>query len=146
MTQPPASCLTPALVLELRGSIRWRINDGSVRPEPHILWGQSMETYILWTDGRPQCAHADIGVLGYLLRAERAEPGFVARMLDTTFDPETMSLEPVEREARQAAIREARALEKQRLLDEANERAERAARLRNVPKEDVGAIDLDTLL
>lgn len=138
--------LTPSLVDELRSSIRWRINDGSVRPEPHIIYGRSMETFILWTDGRPQCTHEDIGVLAYLLRAERAEPGFTARMLSTEFDPETMSLEPVEREARLAALREQRALDRQRLLDEAEARHAARARLRNVPKEDVREIDLDSLL
>lgn len=138
--------LTPALVLELRASIRWRIADGSVRPEPHLIYSPSMERYIMWCDGRPQCAHEDIAPLAYLLKAERAEPGFTARMLSTEFDPETTSLEPVERAKRMAAAREARAIDRQRQLDAIEEERARRARLRNVPAESVADINLDTLL
>lgn len=101
--------LTPALVLALRASIRWRVASGSIRPEPHLIWSPSDGVFILWTDGRPQCAHADPATVCYLLQAERAQPGFVAAILDVRCDPETACLEPVERAARLAAQRESAA-------------------------------------
>lgn len=105
-----------------------------------------MERFICWTDGRPQCAHADPAVVGYLLKAERAEPGFVARLMDTTWDPETMCLEPVERLARQGAIREAAAKVRFAAEEAAREARAAAARLRNVPQARPQALGLDDLL
>ena len=115
--------LTPSLVLSLRASIRWRVNDGTIRPEPHIVWMAPEGAFCIWTDGRPQCAHADPGVVCYLLQAERAQPGFVAAILDVRCDPETACLEPVERAQRLAAQREAAArIRAREAQDEASRR------------------------
>lgn len=90
--------LTPSIVLALRSSIRWRINDGSIRPQPHIVLLPSDDAFAVWTDGRPQCSTGDPALACWLLRAERAQPGFVALILDTRTDPETACiLDPVER-------------------------------------------------
>src|SRR5689334_18075628 len=101
--------LTPSLVLALRSSIRWRVSNGSIRPEPHIIFLPAEDTFAVWTDGRPQCATPDPTLACWLLRAVRAQPGFVAGLLDRTVDPETACLDPVERAQRLAAQHEAAA-------------------------------------
>lgn len=133
MRQPfartPFEGLTPALVLELRASIRWRVASGSIRPEAHIVLLPAEGKFAVWTDGRPQCAHADPAVCGYLLQAERAQPGFVAAILDTRTDPETACLEPVERAARLAAQRESAARIRAREAEDDAQRREANRRI-----------------
>lgn len=146
MTNAP-HVLTPANVQDLRDSIRWRVSNGrdDTWTDPgvaYIIWGPADGHYILRAYGRPMAASHDIAVLAACLRAERAEPGFIARILDPATDCRTASLSP-----------DLAAAERRRLAALAAEVRSRASldaelkRTRAVNRRvDVSKIELDDLL
>ena len=134
--------ITPSLVQDLRDSIQWRVSNGQTPLQPHIIYMAAESRFLCLTSGRPQCAHADPRVLARLLICERAEPGFVARIMDPTTDCRTASLAP------DAAAHERRRLDG--LRAEARQRdtadAERKRQRTIVARTDVGKLTLDDLL
>jgi len=100
MTNPYT--LTIADVLTLRASIRWRTNVTLPDSLPRIVYSASDDAYVLHHNGRIQAQHEDIGVLAALLRGERAEPGFIARVVQSHEPPDAATLAPDARRAQQA--------------------------------------------
>lgn len=91
--------LTPAAVQTLRDSLHWRVANGrednwDTPGVALIIWSASDSLYILRCGGRPMAQSADIAPLAACLRAERAEPGFIARIMDPATDCRTASLAP----------------------------------------------------
>lgn len=86
--------LTPADIMDLRASLTWRVSDGTVPEVPHIIYSASEDGFILRAYGRPMAQHCDPAVLAECLRQERAEPGFIRRILDPREDAFMASLDP----------------------------------------------------
>lgn len=86
--------LTPVDVMDLRGSIMWRVSDGTISEIPHLLYSASEDGFILRAYGRPMAQHRDPTVLAECLRQERAEPGFIRRILDPREDAFMAALDP----------------------------------------------------
>lgn len=139
--------LTTEAVLHLRASIRWRGQvDLDAAAAAIISWSESERAFMLHAYGRTMAQSADVLPLACMLKAERAERGFIARVLDSAEPPDIASLDPSAYVAAQAARRaeQARINAYARLRDLEAEAA--AQRLRNVPKPDIAALDLDDLL
>lgn len=86
--------LTPADIMDLRTSLTWRVSDGTVPEVPHIIYSASEDGFILRAYGRPMAQHRDPAVLAECLRQERAEPGFIRRILDPREDAFMAALDP----------------------------------------------------
>lgn len=144
MNPTPHYGLTEADVLSLRYSLRpeARIPDpaGPVGA-PYILWGSSDDIYILHAYGRTVAVHANIALLAACLRNERAEPGWIRRIMDPAEDPYVSTLNPYaamkERQRRQGQDAERKA------HDEARADARRS---RTVVRAVTADLDLDDLL
>lgn len=136
---PHIPALTPANVMDLRTSITWRVNDGTIPEVPHIIYAASEDGFILRAYGRPMCQHRDPALLAKLLRCERAEPGFIRRILDTREPCDVATLAPDAR-AHQAALRAQEAARSRQLADDARDR--QLARVRVI---DPSRISLDDL-
>lgn len=83
--------LTPADVADLRASVSGptRAMGGFVRlPVPHVIFTPADNRFALLRDGHLLATHPRVEVLGELMRAERQEPGFIARVLSPAEDPE----------------------------------------------------------
>lgn len=75
--------LTPAEIMDLRVSCRTlrNIGGGLNAGFPYILYIPSDEVFCVCFNGSPQAKHFDPRVLGALLSGERAEPGYIKRIL-----------------------------------------------------------------
>jgi len=103
--------LTPADVADLRASVSGptRAMGGFVRlPVPHIIYVPADDRFALLRDGHLLASHRHIEVLGALLRTERQEPGFIARVLSPAEDPERALDAAPDRSARQQSAEAAR--------------------------------------
>ncbi len=107
----PIHTLTALDVLNLRASIRWRgAVDVDARAACVMLYSASERAFQLCAYGRVMAQSADPAILAACMVQERAQPGWIAALLDTTIDPETASLDPAQRAARLSAVRSAAAL------------------------------------
>ena len=98
--------LTPTTILDLRAScpsLR-NLGGGINMGVPYILYLPAEDTFCLHAYGSPQAKHADPAVLAECLRQERAEPGFIRRILSTAEPCDIASLDPAAR-AKHAAQR-----------------------------------------
>lgn len=139
--------LTIADVLDLRHnahSLR-HLGGGVNLGVPYILLIPADDVFCLHAYGSPQTTHRDARVLAECLRQERAEPGFIRRMLDATDPPDLATLNPAERADRR---KQQLAFEaSMRAAAQAREEAERtaASRLRYTPQKPVSDLSLDDL-
>lgn len=137
----PMNPLIPSVVMDLRlscTSLR-SLGGGADFGTPYILWLPADETFCLHAYGSPQAKHGDARVLGECMRRERAEPGFIRRILSAS-EPCT---EAALAEDDKAALNERRAGEahKQRIYRE----EQAALRARRANQIDVSRINLDDL-
>lgn len=94
-------------VLELRASTRGHVYD----PGHHgasryaVSYNATADTFELRASpvSPPLCAHRDIHTIGALLRGERFEPGYIAKVLDAQYAPDEIELDA---DAREQARRE----------------------------------------
>lgn len=138
--------LTPAIVQDLRTSVHWRVSDGTTNHIPaHIIYSASEDAWMVYVTGRIMCMTQDIAVAGHLLRSERQEPGYVARILDPASPCDIASLAPSDRLAAEARIRS----EHRAAAAYAAARDQAATRRRELippTAEEIQSLDLDDLL
>lgn len=121
--------LTAADIVDLRGSVRWRLGDASLGVPNHVAFicharddpmsqnapGWGPDTYVLHAYGHRQAVSERIEVLAACLRCEASEPGFIRRIMNLSEDPELMTLTPdllaAERSRRAFAAKAAREYE-----------------------------------
>lgn len=106
---------------------------------PFILYLPADDAFALHAYGLMLATSPDPGVLAECLRQERAEPGFIRRILDPSHDAAVASLDPVSRRAHDAQ----RALEAHLQRVAAEERD--AAATRRTSQIDVARLDLSDL-
>lgn len=128
---PVRPALTVAAVLDLRVSARAPSHDTGNHGEARYAVGYNgtADTYELRASpvAPVLCSHRDINVIGALLRGERFEPGFIARVLDAGYAPDEVALDADERERRRRTRVEADAQARARRRQEEDEaRARRA--------------------
>lgn len=128
--------LTPADIMNLRESVRWRLTDTIDGPSvPFICYasedrmaqnapGYDPDAFVLHTEGHMRAISPRIEVLAACLRCEFAEPGFVSRILNPREDCHVASLAPDEA----AAARSRRLFEEKAIRTFAAEEGRRAAR------------------
>lgn len=133
--------LTVDDVLMLRASIKWRIAVTLPDSLPRIVYNPSEEAYALHHDGHIQCQHADITVLAALLRGERAERGFIHRVVSASEPPDAATLAPDAYAARRAA----QGAEAARIRLWADEQAALARRDAELRQPNVANLSLDDL-
>jgi len=136
--------LNAAAVLDLRVSVRGRVADPSAPAFPHsITYNTAADIYEVRHNGVVICGHARIEVVAALLRGEAYEPGFIAKVLDARYSPDTLSLDA---DAREAKRRDAlRLAAESRARREAEEDARRE-KARQTPLEEAPAdLTLDDL-
>lgn len=78
--------LTPADIMDLRGSVRWQLATeltGNPAAVPVIRFDKVDRFFYLHSEGHVRCRHQRIEVLGACLRMEAAEPGWIKRALDS---------------------------------------------------------------
>lgn len=135
--------LTPSDIADLRASARLvpRYLIGSEALPACIHWLPTLGQFVLATSGRPVAASSSLRVLSTILRAEATEPGYLARIMDPSADPETASLalDPYNL-ARVRAQANALAIQARTEADDAKARAERRA-----SQIDVSKLSLDDL-
>lgn len=73
--------LTPADIDALRGSVRWPL-DVELAPD-YIRYDATDQHWYIYTEGKVRARHPRVEVVAACLRAERAEPGWMKRALDT---------------------------------------------------------------
>lgn len=140
------NAITPAQVMDLRTSVKWRTCDGQSAHIPaHIIYSASEVAWMVYVNGRIMAITPDLNVAGYLLRAERQEPGYVARILDPSTPCDLASLSPSD------ALAERARLASEARKQAAAAQASAAARVRRnqlIPptKEELQALDIDDLL
>lgn len=139
---PHLSPLDPPTVMDLRTSISTRGSaDGTFdrMGVPFIVYVPSEDAFVLHAYGSAQCLHSDPRVLAQVMRCERAEPGFIKRILNPQEPCDVATLGPDLR-ARYAA---------QRASDVARQRQQaedlRDAQLARVRVIDPAKIDLDMI-
>lgn len=128
--------LTPADIMDLRGSVRWRLVDTSLDgpSTPFICYaredrmaqnapGYHPDAFVLHTEGHIRAISSRIEVLAACLRCEWAEPGFVRRIMDPRTDCATAALSP----DLAAAERSRRAFEEKAMRTYAAEEARKKA-------------------
>lgn len=96
--------LTPAMVMDLRGSCAMRTSDDSTGDRmgvPFIVYIPSDDAFSLHAYGSPQAVHKDVRVLAQVIRCERAEAGFIRRILSPQEPCDVATLGP-DRRARYA--------------------------------------------
>lgn len=142
MTPSDHRLLTPADVQDLRDSVRYRVSNGQGDPTAHILYLPAEDRFLLRVDCRPMCASADITLLAACLRAERAEPGFVARIMDPAVDCRVASLAPDIAAAERRRLAGLNA----EIAERARSDAERKRQSHIAGRVDVSKISLDDLL
>lgn len=145
MVPPDIPVLTPVDVSTLRASIRWRGTVGANVHTSQIVWIASDETFGLISDGRIMATSADVRILAACLIAERAEPGYIRRIIDSTEPPDVATLDPA---ARLAAKRRSDANAAR--IRELNRQSAEAARQRRIGawrgEIDPTTVDLDDIL
>ncbi len=139
--------LTVSDVLTLRLSAHsLRHTGGGMDPGfPFILYLPADDAFCLNCYGAPQAVHKDPALLAELLRQERAEPGFIRRMLSAAEPPDLATLDPAARVRQRSALAAESARQRQAALDSTEARREAAARLRYVPAVPLTDISLDDL-
>lgn len=112
---------------------------------PYILLIPADDVFCLHAYGSPQTTHKDARVLAECLRQERAEPGFIQRLLDGREPPDLATLNPAERMDRRRA--QAAYEASMRAAAQARAEAERtaASRLRYTPQKPLSDLSLDDL-
>lgn len=134
-TIPP---LTPHAVLTLRASVRWRGQvDIDAGAATLVTYSASERAFQLSAYGRVMALSPDPLPLCAMLVQERAESGFIARLLDTAVDPETACLDPAQRAARITQINAAKALTRQHTETTAANRRLQALRPSSVSLDDL---------
>jgi hypothetical protein len=136
--------MTPADLTLLRASITPSLRSlggGVNMGVPYILYLPADDLFCLHQGGSPQCKSADPALLGYMLRRERQEPGFIARALSPALDPETALLPAPALAARQSAL-DAQSASTARAREASEDAAWRKRRLQLL---DPTAISLDDL-
>lgn len=155
--------LTPADVMELRASVRWRLSDqslggpteaGSLTSSiPFICYarddrmamnapGYHPDAFVLHTEGHLRAISKRIEVLGACLRCEFAEPGFTNRIMDARVDCEEATLTPDEA----AGLRSRRLFEEKAVREYAAEEARRKAKLKVAkPTDDPSTVTPDDI-
>jgi hypothetical protein len=94
---PHLSPLTPALVMDLRGSVSTRGSaDGTYDRVgvPFVVYSPSEDAFVLHAYGSAQAMHKDPRVLAQVMRCERAEAGFIRRILSALEPCDVATLEP----------------------------------------------------
>lgn len=134
--------LSAADVSDLRSSVRWRLHDHGEVAAAWINYSPTDDAFILHAYGHTQAISSDLRVLAACLRCERAETGFIARILDTREDVSLASLAPdLAAEARR------RAYDERAKAEAASAARLEAQRRRNsILPTDVSGFDLDDLL
>lgn len=140
MSQPPTHTLTAANVADLRASLRTRTSGVDTSGVACITHGAADALFYLIIRGKVMCAHPDPRVLGAMLVAERAEPGFAATVLDSTHPVDEALLDPAGR-LRARSLANAEANTRATAAREAEER--RHNLMRNV---DPASVTLDDIL
>lgn len=111
------STLTPAQITDLRASLRTRATVGALVHEAYITYLPADAAFLLVCDGRAMALSADLSALAACLIQERAERGYILRVLDATAPPDEASLDPASRQQafaqRQASAARIRELERQ---------------------------------
>ena len=136
--------LTPADIADLRASLHSRPHDatGDSLGFPFIVWGQAGREWYLHAYGRTMATSKRIEPLAACLIAERAEPGFIARVLDVSWTVEEALLDADAR--REARVRQMAARAAETLAATDRENAREAAR--RVRPEHLTHLTLDSLL
>lgn len=101
--------LTPADIQTLRlscPSLR-NLGGGVNMGFPYIIYLPGDGLFCLHAYGSPQAKSPDAALLAECLRQERAEPGFIRRILSTATDVDEASLDPQARQRRASAQRAA---------------------------------------
>lgn len=100
MTAPSERpALSVPAVLELRASTRGHVYDSGLRGGMTVAYNAASDAYELrMGPGAVICAHRDINVIGALLRGERFEPGFAAKVLNPSYAPDEIELDADARE------------------------------------------------
>lgn len=138
---PPVSALTPAQITDLRASIRYRgATVGKDAESVYVIYYPADAAFGLVVGSRLMAISADLEALASCLVAERAERGFIARVLDSAEPPDGASLDPAGR-ARANASRAADAA-RLRLQEDADADYAR----RRASHIDVAKLDLEDLL
>lgn len=145
MTDPYS--LSAADVADLRASMRQRPVDSEdpsgVHRIPYITYLPADDAWLLHAYGHLQAVSPRIDVLAACLRCERAERGFIARILDTSEDVRLASLQP------DLAAAERRRQAEERLRAQRQQDTERAALERRralLGPTNILGIELDDLL
>ena len=140
-SNPHLQPLTPADIMLLRASVSTRSADGTNGSVgvPFIVYIPSDDAFALHAYGACQCVHEDPRLLAQMLRCERAEKGFIARVLSPLEPCTVAGLSPDERA--RFARHQANVREQQRASREA---AEEAAR-RRANMIDPSCINLDNI-
>lgn len=139
--------LSTADVMDLRVSIRSRIPDitAATASVPCVRYNSTLDGYELHAGGNVLCWTRKLEVVAALLRGERFEPGFIAKVLDPRQMPDELALAADEREARSRARAAIEAQGRARIR--AEEDAARERRLRaGGPSEAPDDLSLDDLL
>lgn len=107
--------LTPPDVMDLRASCAsLRGLGGGVNMNvPFILYLPADDLYCLHAYGSPQAKSANPAVLAACLRAERAEPGFIRRILDPSEPCTVATLSPDARARYASRVAETAALQRE---------------------------------
>lgn len=93
--------ISVAEVLDLRVSLRSRIPDLSAPVTAFsyvIRYNAESDTYELCMGDTCLCHHRDIRVVAALLRGERFEPGYIAKVLSAEYAPDHVTLDADSRE------------------------------------------------
>lgn len=89
--------LTPPLIMDLRTSISHRGSSDGTNDRmgvPFLVYSPSEDAFILHAYGSAQAMHADPRVLGQMIRCERAEAGFIRRVLSAQEPCDIATLSP----------------------------------------------------
>ena len=159
MTEPYA--LTSADIVDLRGSVRWRLTNATLGVPEHVAFicyaredpmsqnapGYSPGAFALHAYGHRQAVSDRLEVLAACLRCEASEPGFIRRIMNLSEDPNLMVLSP----DLLAAQRSRRAFEAKRLREYAAEQSREEAKAAEQARAKAKALDpakttLDDLL
>lgn len=144
-SKPPPYTLTAADVMALRCSLtersRVRASIAALEGVPCITYLPAEGVFCLHAYRRVQATSPDINPLAACLRQERAERGFIARVMDPANLPDEATLDPAQaaqiRRRREADLADAR-------LRQSEARAQ-ALHHRLTANIDVTALDLDEL-
>lgn len=141
---PHLEPLTPAIIMDLRISLPTRGSADGTNDRlgvPFIIYIPSDDVFCLHAYGSGQAVHADPRVLAQMIRCERAEPGFIRRVLSPE-EPCTIATLAPDARARYAATQ---AAERARLRQQAEDTDEARWAVRRASMIDPAKISLDDL-